>query len=426
MSTTVVLGTQWGDEGKGKFTDLFAADMAAVVRYQGGHNAGHTIVVGDETFALQLVPSGILYPHVTAVIANGVVVDPKVLFEELDLLESRGIDTSKLVVSGSAHLVMPYHHEIDRLTERFLGKNQLGTTRRGIGPAYADKSTRIGLRVQDLLDEKIFAEKLDVVLKEKNQILAKIYNRLPVDAEKILADYLGEYAQRMAPRIVDTVKLLHDLYNQGQGILLEGAQATFLDLDHGTYPYVTSSNPTAGGACTGTGLGPRQIDRVMGVAKAYITRVGAGPFPSELTDEIGDLLVDRGHEYGTNTKRRRRVGWFDLPMLRHAAALNSLSDLAITKADVLDTLDTVKACIGYTVGGEYTEDWPYHQSDLHKAQAVYQEFPGWKMDIGGCRVRADLPKELMSYLSFLEEKSQVAISWLGVGPGRDQVVDLRA
>lgn len=347
MTTVIVLGTQWGDEGKGKITDMLAKEAAAVVRYQGGHNAGHTIVVGDETFALQLVPSGVLHPHVTPVIANGVVVDPKVLLEEIDLLESRGIDTSRLKLSASAHLIMPYHHELDRLTERFLGSSQLGTTKRGIGPAYADKAARIGLRVQDLLDPKIFEQKLDVALREKNQILAKIYNRLPVDKERVLEDYLGTYAPRLAPMIEDTVRLLQDLYRQRSKILLESAQATFLDLDHGTYPYVTSSNPTAGGACTGTGLGPRQIDSVIGVAKAYVTRVGTGPFPTELEGEIADLMVERGHEFGTNTKRRRRVGWLDLPMLRQASALNSLTALAMTKLDVLDPLDPVRVCVGY-------------------------------------------------------------------------------
>lgn len=424
MTTVVVLGTQWGDEGKGKITDMLAKDAAAVVRYQGGHNAGHTIVVGDETFALQLVPSGVLHPSVTPVIANGVVVDPKVLLDEVDLLEARGIDTSRLKLSASAHLIMPYHHELDRLTERFLGSSQLGTTKRGIGPAYADKAARIGLRVQDLLDPKIFEQKLDVALREKNLILAKVYNRLPVEKERVLEEYLGKYAPRIAPMIVDTVRLLQDLYKAGGMILLESAQATFLDLDHGTYPYVTSSNPTAGGACTGTGLGPRQIDAVIGVAKAYITRVGAGPFPTELVGEVADLMVDRGHEYGTNTKRRRRVGWLDLPMLRQASAINSLTSLALTKLDVLDPLDPVRVCVGYRVGGDYTSEMPYHQSDLHKAEPVYRDFPGWSRDTSAISTVADLPHEARNLIDFVEEEVGVPVDWLGLGPGRDQIVEM--
>ncbi len=301
MPATVVVGTQWGDEGKGKLTDLLAREMDMVVRYQGGHNAGHRIVVNGEAFALQLVPSGILYDHITPMIGNGVVVDPAVLLAELDALNAKGVDTSRMVVSGNAHLIMPYHQELDRVTERFLGKNALGTTKRGIGPAYADKATRVGIRVQDLFDPKIFRQKLDVVLKEKNAILAKVYNRLPLSANDIADRYLNEYADRIEPMVGDTVGLVHDALEAGRSVLLEGAQATFLDLDHGTYPFVTSSNPVAGGACTGSGLGPRDIDRVIGIAKAYVTRVGAGPFPTEQDNDTGDLLVERGHEFGTNT-----------------------------------------------------------------------------------------------------------------------------
>ncbi|HEY5245338.1 MAG TPA: adenylosuccinate synthase, partial [Acidimicrobiales bacterium] len=293
MPATVVVGTQWGDEGKGKLTDLLAAEMDLVVRYQGGHNAGHTIVVDGESFALQLCPSGILYPHITPVIGNGVVVEPSTLLAEVDMLAAKGVDPSRLVVSGNAHLIMPYHQELDRVTERYLGKNSLGTTKRGIGPAYADKAARVGLRVQDLLDPKIFRQKLDVVLKEKNAVLAKVYNRLPLDAEEIAGRYLDEYAPRIAPMVGDTVGLIHDALDAGRNVLMEGAQATFLDLDHGTYPFVTSSNPVAGGACTGTGLGPRDVDRVIGIAKAYVTRVGAGPFPTELDGDLEELLVTR-------------------------------------------------------------------------------------------------------------------------------------
>jgi adenylosuccinate synthase len=422
----VVVGTQWGDEGKGKLTDLIAKDMHVVVRYQGGHNAGHTVVVDGVSFALQLVPSGVLYPHITPVIGNGVVVDPGVLLDELDTLAAAGVDVSRLVVSGNAHLIMPYHQELDRVTERFLGKNSLGTTRRGIGPAYADKAARVGLRVQDLLDAKIFRQKLDVVLKEKNAVLAKVYNRLPLDADTICERYLGEYAERVAPMVGDTVALVHDALEAGSNVLLEGAQATFLDLDHGTYPFVTSSNPVAGGACTGTGVGPRHIDAVIGIAKAYVTRVGAGPFPTESTDEAGDVLVERGHEYGTNTGRRRRCGWFDAVMLRHAVRLNSLSEVALTKLDVLDTFDTVKVCVAYESGGTRYELPPYHQSVLHQVTPVYEEMPGWNTDLSGATSLDDLPPPARCYVQFLAEQIGVPIKLVGVGPGRDQFVRFAA
>jgi adenylosuccinate synthase len=396
------------------------------VRYQGGHNAGHTIVVDGESFALQLVPSGILYDHITPVIGNGVVVDPRVLLAELDVLAAKGVDTSRLKVSGNAHLILPYHQELDKLTERRLGKNKVGTTKRGIGPAYADKAARVGLRVQDLLDPKIFRQKLDGVLKEKNAILAKVFNQLPLDADEIADVYLGECAPRMEPMITDSVNLVHEALEAGQQVLLEGAQATFLDLDHGTYPFVTSSNPVAGGACTGAGIGPRYIDRVIGIAKAYVTRVGAGPFPTELFDELGDHLVDVGHEYGTNTGRRRRTGWFDAVMLRHAVRLNSLSELALTKLDVLDDLDTVKVCVAYEVDGERVTHLPYHQSVLHKAVPVYEELPGWKTDISSLTRRDQLPKEALDYVAFLGEQVGVPISLVGVGPGRDQFLHFDA
>ena len=423
MPATVVVGAQWGDEGKGKLTDLLAKEMSVVVRYQGGHNAGHRIVVDGEAFALQLVPSGILYPFITPVIGNGVVVDPKVLFTEVDTLSERGVDCSRLMVSGNAHLVMPYHQELDRLTERYHGKYSLGTTRRGIGPAYADKAARVGLRVQDLLDPKIFREKLDVVLKEKNAVLAKVYNRLPISAKDICEHYLGEYAPRMETMIGDTVSLVHDALDAGQHVLLEGAQATFLDLDHGTYPYVTSSNPVAGGACTGSGVGPRDIGRVIGIAKAYVTRVGAGPFPTELHDELGDLLVERGHEYGTNTGRRRRTGWFDAVMLRQAVRLNSLTEVALTKLDVLDVCETLRVCVAYEADGVRHEHLPYHQSTLHKARPVYADLPGWKTDLSAATHVADLPGPAQDYVSFLAEQIGVPVKLVGVGPGREQVVD---
>ena len=422
MPATVVVGTQWGDEGKGKLTDLLAREMHMVVRYQGGHNAGHRIVVNGEAFALQLVPSGILYEHITPMIGNGVVVDPAVLLAELEMLSTKGVDTSRLVVSGNAHLIMPYHQELDRVTERFLGKNALGTTRRGIGPAYADKASRVGIRVQDLFDPKIFRQKLDVVLKEKNAILAKVYNRLPLSADDIARRYLEEYAPLIAPMVGDTVGLVHDAIEAGHSVLLEGAQATFLDLDHGTYPFVTSSNPVAGGACTGSGLGPRHIDRVIGIAKAYVTRVGAGPFPTEQDNDTGNLLVERGHEFGTNTGRRRRCGWFAAVMLRQAVRLNSMTEVALTKLDVLDTFETVKVCVAYEADGVRYTHLPYHQSTFHNVTPVYEELPGWCTDLTAATAPEDVPEAARNYVSFLSEQIGVPVRLVGVGPGREQFV----
>ena len=426
MPGTVVVGTQWGDEGKGKLTDILAEDMDVVVRYQGGHNAGHTIVVGEQSFALQLVPCGILHPDTVNVIGNGVVVDPAVLLTEVDMLESRGIDTSNLVVSGNAHLILPYHQEIDLLSERYLGKNKLGTTKRGIGPAYADKAARVGLRVQDLLDPKIFRQKLDVVIREKNAVLAKVYNRLPLSAEDIADRYLDELAPRLAPRIADTVGLVHEALDAGKQVMFEGAQATFLDLDHGTYPFVTSSNSLAGGACAGAGVGPRDLDRIVGIAKAYLTRVGSGPFPTELPleDEVGALLVERGHEYGTNTGRRRRPGWFDAVMLRQAVRLNSLSEIFLTKLDVLDTLPVVKVCVAYEVDGERMRHLPYHQSALHQAVPIYEELPGWQEDCSSATTLEELPAKARDYVLFLADQGGVPVSYVGVGPGRLQTVHI--
>jgi adenylosuccinate synthase len=425
VPATIVVGTQWGDEGKGKLTDLLAKEMTTVVRYQGGHNAGHTLVVDGERFALQLLPSGILYDHITPIVGNGVVVDPNVLLAEVDSLTARGVDCSRLKVSGNAHMILPYHAELDAVTERRLGRNKLGTTRRGIGPAYADKALRSGLRIQDLLDEKIFTEKLQVALKEKNAILTRVYNRLPFVEKAIRDRFLDEIAPRLRPYIADTVGLVHEALEAGQNVLFEGAQATFLDLDHGTYPYVTSSNPVAGGACTGAGIGPRHVSRVIGIAKAYVTRVGAGPFPTELFDEPGDILVDRGHEYGTNTGRRRRTGWFDAVMMRHAARLNSLSEIAITKLDILDTFDEIKVCTGYEIDGHKVTTLPYHQSELHRARPIYETFPGWKTDLSAVTEPHGLPPAARSYLDFLAEQVGVPISYVGTGPGRDQFVQLR-
>ena len=425
MPATVVVGTQWGDEGKGKLTDLLAKEMEVVVRYQGGHNAGHRIVVDGEAFALQLIPSGILYPAVTPVIGNGVVVDPAVLLAEIESLQAKGVDTSALLVSGNAHLIMPYHRELDRVTERYLGKAALGTTKRGIGPAYADKSTRVGLRVQDLLDEKIFRQKLELVLREKNALLAKVYNRLPFSADEICEVYLGQLAPEIAPMVADTVGFLHDSLAAGKNILLEGAQATFLDLDHGTYPFVTSSNPVAGGACTGSGLGPMDLSSIVGIAKAYVTRVGAGPFPTEVFDDLAALLVERGHEFGTNTGRMRRVGWFDAVMARQAVRLNSLTEVALTKLDVLDTFESVKVCIGYEADGVRYDYPPYHQSVLHRVSPVYVELPGWKTDLSQMTSIEEMPAAARDYVAFLAEQIGVPVRLVGVGPGREQFVSFQ-
>jgi adenylosuccinate synthase len=426
LSGTVIVGTQWGDEGKGRFTDYLAKESDFVVRYQGGHNAGHRIVVDGEVFALQLVPSGVLYPHVTPIIGNGVVIDPAVLIEELDMLERKGVETGHVKLSGNAHLIMPYHQELDRVTERFLGKNKLGTTRRGIGPAYADKALRVGLRVQDLLDAKIFRQKLDLALREKNGVLAKVYNRLPLDADEICAQYLA-MVPRLEPMIADTVHIVHEALEAGRPVLFEGAQATYLDLDQGTYPFVTSSNPVAGGVCTGAGVGPRDIDRVIGVAKAYVTRVGSGPFPTELFDgdPVGDELVERGHEFGTNTGRRRRPGWLDLVMLRHAVRLNTCTEIAITKLDVLTPFAELKVCVAYEGDdGTRYDHVPYHQSVLHKVRPVYETLPGWECEIDQCARVEDFPAEARDYVRFVEQTVGVPISFVGVGPDRAQTVVL--
>ena len=426
MPGAVIVGTQWGDEGKGRFTDYLAKDASLCVRYQGGHNAGHTIIVDGEVFKLQLVPSGVLYPHVIPVIGNGVVVDPAVLIAELDMLSDKGVEISRLRLSGNAHLIMPYHQEIDRVTERYLGKNKLGTTKRGIGPTYADKALRVGLRVQDLLDPKIFREKLDLVLREKNGLLSKVYNRLPMDADEIAKTYL-DMVPRLEPHIDDTVHLVHESLDAGEWVLFEGAQATYLDLDHGTYPFVTSSNPIAGGVCTGAGVGPLAIQRVVGVVKAYTTRVGSGPFPSELLegDPIGDDLVERGREFGTNTGRRRRPGWLDLVMLKHATRLNTCTELAITKLDVLSPLKELKVCVGY-LGDDGTryEHVPYHQSVMHKITPIYETLPGWGTDIERAEKISDLPAEAKDYVQFIEDFTKVHVSFVSVGPSRDQLVVL--
>ena len=420
MPATVVVGTQWGDEGKGKFTDLVAQDASMVVRYQGGHNAGHTLVVDGETFALQLIPSGILSEHVIPIIGNGVVVDPGVLIEEIDALESRGVSTKNLRISGNSHLILPYHQELDALYENHLGDGKIGTTKRGIGPAYADKALRIGLRVQDLLDSEIFKKKLEITMRYINSLLTQVFNHPPMDSNEIAKVYLDDFAPRIVPHIADTVHLVHEELSAKKRILLEGAQATFLDLDYGTYPFVTSSNPVAGGACTGSGVGPLDIDRIIGITKAYTTRVGAGPFTAELFDQVGEHLVDIGHEYGTNTGRKRRVGWLDLVMLRYAARVNSLTELAIAKLDVLDDLEVIKICVAYEFQGERFDWLPHNQSLQNHAIPIYEEFPGWKCDLSETKKRSELPEEAENYLNFIENSLSIPIDLVGVGPGRHQ------
>jgi adenylosuccinate synthase len=424
MPGVALVGIQWGDEGKGKVTDLLAEHTDVVVRYQGGNNAGHTIVVGGEHYALHLIPTGILYPGCTSVIGPGVVVNPQVLIEEIDSLEARGVDTSRLLLSGNAHLIMPYHLELDKVTERRLGKNRLGTTKRGIGPTYADKAARIGLRVQDLLDPDIFSQKLEVALKEKNLILTRVYGRLPFEHSEVVDEYLA-YGERLGPLIADTVLFLQRALDEGKNVMFEGAQATMLDLDHGTYPFVTSSNPIAGGACAGAGVGPRDIERVIGITKAYCTRVGSGPFPSEADPADGEILVEVGAEYGTTTGRKRRCGWFDAVAGRYAARLNTLTELVVTKLDVLSAFSTIKVCVAYEYEGERYEEFPPNQTIFNKCKPVFEEFPGWEEDITAAREIDDLPKEARSYLEALEGLVGTGVSWTSVGPDREQIVRFR-
>jgi adenylosuccinate synthase len=421
MPGIALLGTQWGDEGKGKVTHLMADQMHMVVRYQGGNNAGHTVIVGTETFKLHLLPAGVLYSHITPVIGPGVVVDPAVLIGEMDALIARGISPERVRISTNAHLIMPYHRELDMLTERRLGKMKLGTTRRGIGPAYADKASRIGIRVQDLLDHKIFAEKLSLALREKNLVLTKIYGRLPMKEDQILEEYRA-FGERLLPHITDTVELVHDALDAGENVLFEGAQGTLLDLDHGTYPFVTSSNPVAGGVCAGAGVGPRAIDRIIGVTKAYITRVGEGPFPSEDLSPDGDLLVDRGVEYGATTGRRRRCGWFDAVVGRYAARLNSLTEIFLTKLDVLSAFDSIPICVGYEHDGKVYESFPPHQTIFHKARPIYEQAPGWKTEIGDVRSFGDLPSAAQAYVQRLEKLLGVPITQISVGPEATETI----
>jgi adenylosuccinate synthase len=421
MPATVVLGAQWGDEGKGRVVDYFAEKANFVVRFQGGNNAGHTIVVGDQRLALSLIPSGILYPDCTPVIASGTVIDPKVLLEEMEMVAARGMDPSRVRISSNAHLIMPYHRKLDAMIERYLGKNQIGTTKRGIGPAYTDKYARVGIRVQDLFDAKIFREKVEAALDEKNRVLPRIYNSLPMDPEEIVAEYLG-YAERLAPHVTDTSLLIWEGLEAGKEVLFEGAQGTLLDIDHGTYPFVTSSNPTAGGAVVGTGIGPKAIGEVIGVAKAYISRVGTGPFPTELHDEVGDTMIELGGEYGTVTGRRRRCGWLDLVALRYSARVNTFTSLFLTKLDILSAFDTIKVATAYQSGGARYDHFPSQQSVLYHCEPIYDEMPGWRDDITGIRTYHDLPRPARDYVEYIAEAVGVPIAWVSVGPERSQLI----
>jgi adenylosuccinate synthase len=422
MPAIVLIGAQWGDEGKGKATDLLGDRVQWVVRYQGGNNAGHTVVLpSGENFALHLIPSGILTPGVTNVIGNGVVVDPGVLLEELEGLENRGVDTGRLLISADAHLIMPYHVAIDKVTERYLGSRKIGTTGRGIGPCYQDKVARVGVRVQDLLDEKIFRQKVEAALEFKNQVLVKVYNRKALEPEQV-ADEVLAAGEKFAHRIADTRLQLNKALERGETVLLEGSQGTLLDVDHGTYPFVTSSNPTSGGASAGSGIGPGRITTVLGILKAYTTRVGSGPFPSELTDEMGEHLRKAGGEFGVTTGRSRRTGWFDAVIARYAARVNGITDYFLTKLDVLSGLERVPVCVGYEVDGFRTEDMPMTQTDVHHAVPIYEELPGWWEDLSECRTFDELPANARAYVERLEELSGARISAIGVGPGRDQTV----
>ncbi|MHB1235553.1 MAG: adenylosuccinate synthase [Microbacteriaceae bacterium] len=421
MPAIVVIGAQWGDEGKGKATDLLGSRVDYVVKFNGGNNAGHTVVVGDEKYALHLLPSGILTEGVVPVIANGVVIDIEVLFQEMDALAARGVDVSGLLISANAHIITQYHRTIDKVTERFLGKRQIGTTGRGIGPAYADKINRVGIRIQDLFDENILRQKVEGALLQKNHLLVKIYNRRAITVEEIVDDLLS-YAERLKPMVIDAGLLLNQALDAGKTVLFEGGQATMLDVDHGTYPFVTSSNATSGGASTGSGVAPNRIDRVIAVVKAYTTRVGAGPFPTELHDESGEFLRERGFEYGTTTGRPRRTGWFDAPIARYAARVNGVTDFVMTKLDVLTGLERIPVCVAYDVDGVRVEEVPVSQTDFHHAVPIYEDFPGWTEEITGVRDFEDLPENAREYVLRLEAMSGSRISAIGVGPDRDDIV----
>lgn len=421
MPAIVLVGAQWGDEGKGKATDLLGDRIDYVVKFNGGNNAGHTVVIGDEKYALHLLPSGILTPGVTPIIGNGVVVDLAVLFSEIDALEARGVDTSLLRISANAHIIPSYNTVLDRVNERFLGSRKIGTTGRGIGPTYADKMSRVGIRVQDLYDESILRQKVGAALDMKNQVLAKIYNRRAIEADAVVAELLS-YAERLRPMVADTSLEISQALDAGKTVLCEAGQATLLDVDHGTYPYVTSSNATAGGACTGAGLPPTRVDRVIAVLKAFTTRVGEGPFPTELTDEVGDELRRIGKEFGTTTGRPRRVGWLDVVIGRYANRINGVTDFVLTKLDNLDTFEEIPVCVAYDVGGVRHDEMPMSQSDFHHATPIYEMLPGWQSDISGCRTFEELPQACQDYVLFVEKAIGARISAIGVGPGRDEII----
>jgi len=426
MPAIVLVGAQWGDEGKGKATDLLGNTGSAidyVVKFNGGNNAGHTVVIGSEKYALHLLPSGILTPGCTPVIGNGVVVDLSVLFTEIDGLEARGVDTSRLVVSANAHVIPPYNRTLDKVTERFLGKRRIGTTGRGIGPTYADKMNRIGIRIQDLYDENILRQKVEGALDIKNQLLVKVYNRRAVTVQETVEELLS-YAERLRPMVADTGVLLHRALDDGKTVVLEAGQATLLDVDHGTYPFVTSSNAISAGACTGSGIPPTRIDRVMAVVKAYTTRVGEGPFPTELLDADGEWLRQQGFEFGTTTGRPRRCGWYDAVIARYAARVNGVSDFVLTKLDTLTGREKIPICVAYDVAGIRYDELPMTQSDFHHAKPVYEELDGWSEDITGCRSFDDLPKNAQNYVRAVESMSGALISAVGVGPERTQMVIL--
>ncbi len=424
MPAVVLVGAQWGDEGKGKATDLLGDRVDYAVRYQGGNNAGHTVVIGDESYALHLLPSGVLSPDVTPVIGNGVVIDPEVLLAEIDGLAERGVSCDRLLISANAHLIMPHHRALDKVTERYLGSARIGTTGRGIGPAYGDKVARTGIRVQDLFDPGILEQKLSLVLREKNQVLTKVYNRRGIDAAAVAAEYLG-YGERMRPYLADTALVLNRALDDGRTVLLEGAQATQLDVDHGTYPFVTSSSPTAGGACAGSGIGPTRITKVIGIIKAYTTRVGAGPFPTELLDEQGDWLRKTGGEYGVTTGRPRRTGWFDAVIARYATRVNGITDYFLTKLDVLSGLDKVPVCVAYDVDGARHDEIPMTQTEFHHAIPVYEYLDGWGENLSEVREFSGLPRNAQAYVRAVEEIIGAPVAAVGTGPRRDQTLQLR-
>ncbi len=424
MPAIVVVGAQWGDEGKGKATDLLGDLVDYVVRYQGGNNAGHTVVIGDETYALHMLPSGVLSPHVTPVIGNGVVIDPEVLLAEMEGLTKRRVSCERLLISANAHLIMPHHRALDKVTERYLGKARIGTTGRGIGPAYADKAARTGIRVQDLFDPGILRQKLDLALREKNQVLAKVYNRRGIDAGTVTETYVA-YGERLRPHVTDTALILNQALDAGASVLLEGAQATLLDVDHGTYPFVTSSSPTAGGACAGSGIGPTRISTVIGIVKAYTTRVGSGPFPTELHGAPGEWLRTAGGEFGVTTGRPRRTGWFDAVIARYAARINGVTDFFLTKLDVLSGLERVPVCVAYDVEGARHDDIPMTQTEFHHAKPVFEHLDGWPENLSGAREFADLPRNAQNYVRAVEEMIGAPVAAVGIGPRRDQTLQLR-